>query len=185
MARVGRKRKPAVARQPNGRSREGNPSPTERREAAVAVVLRQRVAHGATFANAADQRHATNIGRWFLAGRLGVPRDPLGPLAEDRYLTAIWYADLHRQMRRAIEARDPHAGAPGSRAGGGSDQIDLRAYHAAMTRHRAAEIVIPRECKTVVWRYLICEEEPGSDPRIIPAIIDACDAMSRVRLAGS
>lgn len=173
---------PIPARQPNGRSREGNPSPTERRELAQAVVLRQRVAHGATLDNATDQRHATNAGRWFLAGRLSDDRrEPQSQRALDRYHAAIWYADLHRQMRRAIEARDPNAGAPSSRTTGGQG-IDAASCLKAIARHRDAERTIPRACKTVVWRFLICEDEPSADPRILPAIIAACDALNLVRM---
>lgn len=176
--RAGRPRKPAVSRQPNGRSRESNDR-ARREESAIAVAVAQRLHHGATPENALDQRHSTPVGRLYLAGRLGI-----GEIAIDRHDSAEWYSGLHRQMRRAINAREPNAGTPGTPGRGG--EPDAEAVIRAIVRHRDAEREIPRGSKTAVWRIVVCEDEAGAGhPPTLAALVEALDALTLVRLGAS
>lgn len=170
MARAGRPRKPATRRLPSGAAY----TPAADREAAViATVVAQRINHGATVHNALDQRHATPLGRMFLAGKLGAEAR-----AEDRFLALDWYAGLHRAMRRAIASRDPYAGS--KQAGGCGADPDPRSVLQALARHRDADRVIPAASRTAVWRIVVCEE-PDAPPHLIGPLLAAADALHMVR----
>ncbi len=170
MARPGRKRGPAPARQPNGRKAE--PTPRQRQEAATAVVRRQRIARGATPENYQDQAHATPIGRIYLSGVLG--RAQTG---RDRYETAIWYAALYHAQRNATEARKPYASLPGSAA---PFEIDAATCLQRIARHRAAERLIPPRSRAAVWDIIICER-PEYPQAWVAELLPALDAMTVLR----
>ena len=170
MARPGRKRGPAPARQPNGRKAE--PTPRQRQEAATAVVRRQRIACGATPENYQDQAHATPIGRIYLSGVLG--RAQTG---RDRYETAIWYAALYHAQRNATEARKPYASLPGSAA---PFEIDAATCLQRIARHRAAERLIPPRSRAAVWDIIICER-PEYPQAWVAELLPALDAMTVLR----
>ena len=174
MSRPGRKRVPAVARQPNGRKAE--PSRVQRHEAATAVVKRQRLARGATNENYTSQAHATPIGRLWLTGALNAPKDPR--MAEERYQTAVWYAALYHAQRLARDARKPYASLPGNRSPFEPSAEDcLR----AIARHRDAERLIPARSRAAIWAIVICEQAEYP-PAWVDALLPALDAMTAHRI---
>mgnify|MGYP000104836413 CR=1 FL=1 len=173
MARPGRKRGPAPARQPNGRKAE--PTRAQRQEAATAVVKRQRLQRGATNENYTSQAHATPIGRLWLTGALNAPKDPRK--AEERYETAIWYAALYHAQRNATEARKPYASLPGSAA---PFEIDAATCLQRIARHRAAERLIPPRSRAAVWDIIICER-PEYPQAWVAELLPALDAMTVLR----
>lgn len=171
MARPGRKRQPAPARQPNGRKAE--PTHRQRQEAATAVVKRQRIQRGATNDNYQDQAHATPIGKLFLSGALGAHQK-----GKDRYDTAVWYAQLYHAQRNAIEARKPYASLPGTAA---PFAIDAEECLRAIAKHRAAERLIPARSRAPIWAIVICEEV-DYPPAWVPELLPALDAMTLHRV---
>lgn len=173
MARPGRKRQPAPARQPNGRKAE--PSRVQRQEAATAVVKRQRLARGATNENYTSQAHATPIGRLWLTGALNAPKDPRK--AEERYQTAVWYAQLYHAQRNAIEARKPYASLPGTAA---PFAIDAEECLRAIAKHRAAERLIPARSRAPIWAIVICEQAEHP-PSWVGDLLPALDALTAHR----
>ena len=174
MARPGRKRQPAPARQPNGRKAE--PTHRQRQEAATAVVKRQRIQRGATLDNYTSQAHATPIGRLWLTGALNAPKDPR--MAEERYQTAVWYAGLYHAQRIARDARKPYASLPGNRAPFEWSAEDcLR----AIARHREAERMIPVRSRAAIWAIVICEQSEYP-PAWVAALLPALDAMTALRI---
>ena len=174
MARPGRKRGPAPARQPNGRKAE--PTRAQRQEAATAVVKRQRLQRGATNENYTSQAHATPIGRLWLTGALNAPKDPRK--AEERYQTAVWYAALYHAQRLARDARKPYASLPGNRSPFEPSAEDcLR----AIARHRDAERLIPARSRAAIWAIVICEQAEYP-PAWVAALLPALDAMTVHRI---
>lgn len=171
MPRPGRKRVPAVARQPNGRKAE--PSRVQRQEAATAVVKRQRLARGATNENYTSQAHATPIGRLWLTGGLG--RAQTG---EERYQTAVWYAALYHAQRLARDARKPYASLPGNRTPFEPSAEDCIR---AIARHRDAERLIPARSRAAIWAIVICEQAEYP-PAWVAALLPALDAMTAHRI---
>lgn len=175
MARAGRPRKPAIARQPNGRRAEA--TRTQRQEAATAVVRRQRIARGATPENYTSQAHATPIGRLWLTGALNAPKDPRK--AEERYQTAVWYAALYHAQRNAMEARKPYASLPGSKAP--LVEPDAETCLRAIARHREAERLIPARSRAPIWAIVICEQAEYP-PAWVAELLPALDAMTLHRV---
>lgn len=171
MARPGRKRQPAPARQPNGRKAE--PTHRQRQEAATAVVKRQRIQRGATLDNYTSQAHATPIGRLWLTGGLG--RAQTG---EERYQTAVWYAALYHAQRLATDARKPYASLPGNRSPFEPTAEDCIR---AIARHRDAERLIPARSRAAIWAIVICEQSEYP-PAWVAALLPALDAMTALRI---
>ena len=171
MPRPGRKRVPAVARQPNGRKAE--PTHRQREEAATAVVRRQRIARGATADDYTSQAHATPIGRLWLTDALG--RDETG---RDRYQTAVWYAALYHAQRLARDARKPYASLPGNRSPFEPSAEDCIR---AIARHRDAERLIPARSRAAIWAIVICEQAEYP-PAWVDALLHALDAMTLHRV---
>lgn len=171
MARAGRKRKPAVQRQPNGRPQERTHA--QRQEAATSVVKRQRLARGATSENYTSQAHATPVGRLLLAGALGDPEQEGG----ERYQSAIWYASLYHAQRVARDARRPYVSLPGARAPFEPTAEDcLR----AIARHLEAERLIPARSRAPIWAIVICEQAEHP-PSWVGDLLPALDALTAHR----
>lgn len=171
MGKPGRKRVPAVARQPNGRKAE--PTRAQRQEAATAVVKRQRIQRGATNENYQDQAHATPIGKLFISGALGAHQK-----GKDRYDTAVWYAALYHAQRLARDARKPYASLPGNRSPFEPSAEDCIR---AIAKHRAAERLIPARSRAPIWAIVICEEA-DYPPAWVPELLPALDAMTLHRV---
>jgi hypothetical protein len=134
--------------------------------------------------NATDQARATPVGRLYLDGKLG---DLKRERTHDLYQAAVWYAELHRQMRRAIEARDPNVRAPG--AYGSGREITAEDCLRALAKHREAERVIPPRSRGAVFVVVVqeCQFEDQPEPGVVPehfiaSLIPALEALSTVRL---
>jgi hypothetical protein len=150
--RAGRKRKLGVARFACGKvkleARERQPNPT-------LVAKAYRIARGATAENWTAQHHATPFGVLYRDGWLS--KEP--GEAKALYDAGLWFGGLWRNMRSAIEAKPPHARAPGGATaakGLPREESDLLRM---IARHRAAERVLTRLEVMAVWEIIMVERE--------------------------
>jgi hypothetical protein len=177
MPRPGRKRKPGVPRHPCGKIR---PEARERQPNPTLAAKAYRMAHGATAENWTHTEHETPLGRLYIAGAFNSRDNP--DQAKSWYEAGIWFARLWRAANSAIDAKAPHARAPGS-AGGIGPEPEEGNLLARIARHRAAERVLTRLEIMAVWEIIVVERE-GDHAWLVPHLVSGLPKLVRVRGGG-
>jgi len=163
---------PIARRQPDGRPRASNPSPSKREEAAIECAKRQRMARGATAENFEDQRHGSALGRLRLNNWIGEPLF----LAGQEFATLI--ARFHA---RAGTGRATPPAADMERVRGYSNtDIEPDAWRKLQLAYTEAHRVLEadRRWRIAVWSLLVLDQDIPAHGYSAQPFFDAANGLT-------